>query len=183
MSNNEIVPGFDDEKDDSLKIHLQKIEDVEGCLVLYLTGYIDTYNSNCFQERVVKAIEADFTKLIFHIAGTNFVSDTEISSYTAFLKAVKPRGGDLVLLEMQPKVFEVYQLLGFSHFFNIMENLDEAVSFFSRRREEANGLVFPRIPKCPICGTKLEGSGAGIRRCSECMTILAIDNAGRVFLG
>ena len=62
MSNNEIVPGFDDEKDDSLKIRLQKIDDTDGCLVLYLTGYIDTYNSNYFQKRVAKAIEGNFAK-------------------------------------------------------------------------------------------------------------------------
>ena len=28
-NNNDIVPGFDDEKDDSLKIRLQKVEPVE----------------------------------------------------------------------------------------------------------------------------------------------------------
>ena len=52
MNNNDIVPGFDDEKDDSLKIRLQKFDNVENCLALYLTGYIDTYNSNYFQKRV-----------------------------------------------------------------------------------------------------------------------------------
>ena len=124
MGNNEIVLGFDDEKDDSLKIRLQKIDDAEGCLVLYLTGYIDTYNSNYFQKRVAKAIESGFIKLIFHCSGLNYVSSTGIGSFTAFLKGVKPRGGDLVLLEIQPKVYEVFQLLGFSQFFNIKENLD-----------------------------------------------------------
>ena len=54
MNNNDIVPGFDEEKDDSLKIRLQRVDSVEGCLVLYLTGYIDTYNSNFFQKRVPK---------------------------------------------------------------------------------------------------------------------------------
>ena len=41
-NNNDIVPGFDDEKDDSLKIRLQKVDPVENCLALFLTGYIDT---------------------------------------------------------------------------------------------------------------------------------------------
>ncbi len=138
MSNNEIVPGFDDEKDDSLKIRLQKVDEAEGCLVLYLTGYIDTYNSNYFQKRVAKAVESGFIKLIFHCAGLNYVSSTGIGSFTAFLKAVKPRGGDLVLLEIQPKVYEVFQLLGFSQFFNIKENLDEAVGFFAAKNETAS---------------------------------------------
>jgi hypothetical protein len=38
MANKEIVPGFDDEKDESLKIILQTITGVDGCLVLYHTG-------------------------------------------------------------------------------------------------------------------------------------------------
>jgi anti-sigma B factor antagonist len=175
MSNNDIVPGFDDERDDSLKIRLQKIEDTQGCLVLYLTGYIDTYNSNYFQKRVTKAIESGFIRLVFHCSGLNYVSSTGIGSFTAFLKAVKPRGGDLVLLEIQPKVYEVFQLLGFSQFFNIKENLDEAVSFFAAKGEEGKG--------CPICSKKLKASKSGRFRCSECKTILAIDPAGNVFLG
>ncbi len=147
--NNEIVPGFDDEKDDSLKIRLQKIDEVSGCLVLYLTGYIDTYNSNYFQKRVAKTIEAGFIRLVFHCAGLNYVSSTGIGSFTAFLKAVKPRGGDLVLLEIQPKVYEVFQLLGFSQFFNIKENLDEAVSFFAQKGEGPRPDRSPRSSSAP----------------------------------
>ena len=183
MSNNEIVPGFDDEKDDSLKIRLQKFDNVDNCLALYLTGYIDTYNSNYFQKRVNKAIENTFMKLIFHCGGLNYVSSTGIGSFTAFLKAVKPRGGDLVLLEIQPKVYEVFQLLGFSQFFNIKDNLDEAVSFFEQKGSAATGAVFPKIFKCPICSKKLKAGKSGRFRCSECKTILAIDNNGQVFLG
>ncbi|TVR32606.1 MAG: anti-sigma factor antagonist [Spirochaetaceae bacterium] len=183
MSNNEIVAGFDEEKDESLKIRLQKVDSVEGCLIMYLTGYIDTYNSNFFQKRVTRAVESGFTRLIFHCGGLNYVSSTGIGSFTAFLKAVKPRGGDLVLLEIQPKVYEVFQLLGFSQFFNIKDNLDEAVDFFKKGGAKVESDVFPKIFKCPICSKKLKATRAGRFRCSECKTILAIDNSGQVFLG
>ncbi len=183
MSNNDIVPGFDEERDESLKIRLQKVDGTEGCLVLYLTGYIDTYNSNFFQKRVNRAIESGFTKLIFHCSGLNYVSSTGIGSFTAFLKAVKPRSGDLVLLEIQPKVYEVFQLLGFSQFFNIKDNLDEAVEFFSKGSATSDSDIFPKIFKCPICSTKLKASKPGRFRCSNCKTILAIDNSGQIFLG
>ncbi|AHC13508.1 STAS domain-containing protein [Salinispira pacifica] len=183
MSNNDIVPGFDEEKDESLKIRLQKIDGTEGCLVLYLTGYIDTYNSNFFQKRVNRAIEAGYTKLIFHCSGLNYVSSTGIGSFTAFLKAVKPRSGDLVLLEIQPKVYEVFQLLGFAQFFNIKDNLDEAVEFFSKGSASSDTDIFPKIFKCPICSTRLRASKPGRFRCSNCKTILAIDNSGQIFLG
>jgi anti-sigma B factor antagonist len=183
MTNNDIVPGFDDEKDDSLKIRLQKVDDTEGCVILYLTGYIDTYNSNFFQKRVGRAMEAGFVRLIFHCGSLNYVSSTGIGSFTAFLKTVKPRGGDLVLLEIQPKVYEVFQLLGFSQFFNIKENIDEARAFFSKGNDPVVSSVFPKIFKCPICSTKLKAAKAGRFRCSNCKTILAVDNSGQIFLG
>jgi len=183
MMNNDVVNGFDDEKDDSLKIKLQQVNEVEGCLVLYLTGYIDTYNSNYFQKRVQKAIEAGFIRLVFQCNGLNYVSSTGIGSFTAFLKSVKPRGGDLVLLEIQPKVYEVFQLLGFSQFFNIKDNLDESINFFKTGTTTEAVSLFPKVFSCPICSKKLKALKPGRFRCSECKTILAIDNGGQVFLG
>jgi len=183
MTNNSIVDGFDDEKDESLKIKIQKINEVEGCLVLNLTGYIDTYNSNYFQKRVQKAIDAGFIRLVFHCGSLNYVSSTGIGSFTAFLKSVKPRGGDLVLLEIQPKVYEVFQLLGFSQFFNIKDNLEDSINFFRNGTASETVAMFPKIFSCPICFKKLKALKPGRFRCSECKTILAVDNAGQVFLG
>jgi len=183
MTNNDIVPGFDDEKDDSLKIKLEKINAAPRCILLTLVGYIDTYNSNFFQKRVQKIIEAGFVRLIFHCSGLNYVSSTGIGSFTAFLKAVKPQGGDLVMLEIQPKVFEVFQLLGFSQFFNIRENLDESIRFFNTDRVQEKPSLFPKIIACPICSKKLRAVKTGRFRCSECKSILAIDETAQVFLG
>lgn len=183
MTNNDIVPGFDDERDESLKIRLEKVNDVEGCLILFLNGYIDTYNSNYFQKKILRAIEHGFIRLIFHCNGLNYVSSTGIGSFTAFLKTVKPQGGDLVLLEIQPKVYEVFQLLGFSQFFNIKDELDDAVKIFRSGRGKDPGGSFPKIFACPICSKKLKAVKPGRFRCSECKTILAIDTAGQVFLG
>ena len=183
MINNDIVNGFDDEKDESLKIKLQKVTEAEGCLILHLTGYIDTYNSSYFLKRVQKAIEAGYNRLIFQCEGLNYVSSTGIGSFTSFLKAVKPKGGDLVLLEIQPKVYEVFQLLGFSQFFNIKDTLDDAINFFRKGASKEAVSIFPRIFSCPICSKKLKAMKPGRFRCSECKTILAVDNAGQVFLG
>jgi len=181
-SNNSLIPGFNDEKDDSLKIQLEKAPSVEECMVVYLSGYIDTYNSVFFQKRVAKIVEAGYINIIFNCAALNYVSSTGIGSFTAFLKMVKPKGGDIVLLEIQPKVYEVFQLLGFSQFFNIKDTLEDAVHFFKREAVAENG-VFPKIFACPVCSKKLKATRAGRFRCSECKTILAIDNQGQVFLG
>ena len=183
MSNNDNrVPGFNEEKDESLKINLERITDISEGLVLYLNGYIDTYNSSFFQKKVSKVVEAGYTKLIFNCSALNYVSSTGIGSFTAFLKMVKPKGGDVVLLDIQPKVYEVFQLLGFSQFFNIKDNITEAIRFF-KQGAPVEESVFPKVFSCPVCSKRLKATRSGRFRCSECKSILAIDAQANVFLG
>jgi anti-anti-sigma factor len=180
-ANNSIIPGFDDEKDNSLKMTLEKVEAVESCLKIHLDGYIDTYNSQIFQRQIVKTINAGYRNLIFACAALNYVSSTGIGSFTMFLKMVKKLGGDVVLLELQPKVFDVFQLLGFARYFNIKTNMTEAVSFFQNGVQIEN--FFPKIFSCPICSKKLKAVRNGRFRCRGCNSILAVNGQGKVFLG
>lgn len=179
---NNLVPGFTDDKDDSLKISLEKVENVNSCIMLYLNGYIDTYNSSFFQKRVAQVIDAGYKNIIFNCNALNYVSSTGIGSFTAFLKMVKPHGGDIVLLGIQPKVYEVFQLLGFSQFFNIKDTFDAALGFFKDGGVIVNDF-FPKIISCPVCSKRLKATKAGRFRCSDCKSILSIDSQAQVFLG
>lgn len=182
VNSNNLVPGFNEEKDDSLKISLEKVDAIPNGLCIYLNGYIDTYNSNFFQKKISKVVEAGFINLVFNCSSLNYVSSTGIGSFTAFLKMVKPKGGDIVLLEIQPKVYEVFQLLGFSQFFNIKDTMEDSISFFKNGAPVVNS-VFPKVFACPVCNKRLRATRSGRFRCSECKSILAIDGQGTVSLG
>lgn len=182
-NNNTIVPGFDNEKDDSLTISLRKADSINKGIFIYLSGYIDTYNSSFFQKQMTKVIEAGFINLVFNCSSLNYVSSTGIGSFTVFLKVVRPKGGDIVLLEIQPKVYEVFQLLGFSQFFNIKSSADEAIAFFSNGGGVSENSTFPLVISCPVCNKKLRATKSGRFRCSGCRSILAINDAGEVSLG
>ncbi|MCI5665837.1 MAG: STAS domain-containing protein [Treponema sp.] len=182
MENNVIIPGFDNDKDDSLTINIRKAEGVANGLFVYLSGYIDTYNSSFFQKKISQIIEAGFINLIFNCSSLNYVSSTGIGSFTVFLKMVKPKGGNVVLLEIQPKVYEVFQLLGFSQFFNIKNTSEEAIAFFSEGTITGSS-VFPLVISCPVCTKKLRSTRSGRFRCSGCKSVLAINDNGEVSLG
>jgi len=182
MTNDDIIPKFNDDNDESLKINLQKVN-IEGGLVVGLSGKIDTYNSTFFQKQVQQVIETGFTRLLFNCSDLNYVSSTGIGSFVAFIKAVKPHGGDVVLLEVQPKVYEDFQLLGVSQIFNIKDTLESAIGYFRGDVNEQDPEVFPKVFPCPTCSKKQKAIKPGRFRCPECKSILAIDNAGMVFLG
>lgn len=181
MENNSIIANFDSDKDDSLTISLRKVDGITNGLFVYLSGYIDTYNSSFFQKQVSKIIEAGYINLIFNCSALNYVSSTGIGSFTVFLKMVKPKGGDLVLLEVQSKVQEVFQLLGFAQFFNIRATASEAIAFFSEGKTISS--VFPVVISCPVCNKKLKATRAGRFRCSGCKSIIAIHGNAEVSLG
>nr|WP_314993657.1 STAS domain-containing protein [uncultured Treponema sp.] len=185
MNDAEIIQSFDNEKDKSLKIQLQKVENMERCIVILLSGYIDTYNSTFFQKRITTLIDAGYVQIIFNCTHLDYVSSTGIGSFTVFLKAVKGKGGDVILLSLQPKVYEVFQLLGFANFFTIHDSLETSIEFFKHKDTTVvpQVSIFPKIFACPICAKKLKAPRPGRFRCSECKTILAIDANAQVALG
>ncbi len=168
---------------DSLRIYIEKDASESSILVLNLKGFLDTYNSSDFQREVNKIIDSGMIKLLFNCTELNYVSSTGIGAFTAFLKTLKQKSGDVVLSCLQPKVFEVFQLLGFSKFFNIALSVDEGRGMLLGQAKKEESDIFPKIFKCPICKKNLKASKPGRFRCSECKTILKIDEAGHVSLG
>jgi len=166
-----------------LKISLQKVTDIEKCLILTLTGHIDAYNSNFFLKCVSKAIEEGFTKLIFQCSGLDYVSSSVNVSFRALLKTVKPKGGDFVLIDLKPKVYESFQLLGFLQSLNIRDNINDSIAFFRVEAPSREPLVFPIAVSCPLCQKKLRATKTGRFRCSDCKRILVINETGQVMPG
>jgi anti-anti-sigma factor len=183
MANNDIIPQFDNETNESLTITLQNVPGAEGCLIVVLSGYIDTYNTNFFHKQTQRVIEAGFVRLIFNCGSLNYVSSAGIGSFAAFLKTVKPLDGDVVLFNMQPKVYEVFQLLGFSQSFTIKDTLNSAISFLGGDPLEQKSTVFPKLFSCPICPKTLKTLKSGRFRCPGCKTIMTVDRTGMVLLG
>ena len=184
MGDEEIIESFNSEKDKTLRLQLQKIDTLEQCIVIVLIGYIDTYNSTFFQQKVMTLINAGYVQIIFDCSQLEYVSSTGIGSFTSFLKTVKAKDGDIVLLSLQPKVYEVFQLLGFADFFNARDSLPLAIEVFAKHEKDESSLnVFPKIFACPICGKKLQAPNQGKFRCAECKTILIIDQNAQVSLG
>ena len=174
----DLIKGFFDERDDSIGIDLEKIEEV---LVVKLTGYIDTYNSNFFMKQMNKILESGFYKIAFDCTGISYISSTGIGSFTAILRTVKTQEGELVFFNMVPKVYEIFSLLGFSQFFRIVDNLEDAIAFLKAGSESDFAEAYKE--KCPNCKKLLIIKKPGRFRCPGCKSIITINSSKQVFLG
>jgi anti-anti-sigma factor len=174
---------------DSLKITPMQVGGDGKTVQLILTGYLDTYNSPEFQMHVNQLIDSGINRIIFNCNGLNYISSTGIGAFTAFLKNLKQKKGDMVLFGLQNKVIDVFQLLGFTKFFKIAEDLDLALGMLegTGAGAPAGGLaeaeavpLFPLIFECPHCAKKLKASKPGKYRCSGCRGIIKVDEQGTV---
>lgn len=128
-------------KDDSILIDLKILGDI---LLVKLTGYIDTYNSNYFINQINKILENGAYKIIFDCSGVSYISSTGIGSFVIVLKTVKSHGGEVVILKIAPRVYEVFALLGFSQFFKIVDTLEDAITFLNAETKSDFAEVYER---------------------------------------
>lgn len=182
MDNNSLVSGFDELTNDSLHITLVSDDSFGEGIIIALNGYIDIYTANFFQGQIEKILAAGYINLIFNCKDLNYVSSTGIGVFSSLLKNIKLQGGDIVLVNMPEKVLEVFQLLGFSQLFLFKDSIEEAIAFY-HQEVETEEPVFPMIFSCPVCSKRLKTTGSGRFRCSECKSILAVDEKGNILVG
>jgi len=178
MKNN-IIDGFDDVKNDNLKITLSSKNDI---LIAILNGMIDTYNSDFFVKKIEMIKKTDYIKMVIDLSGISYISSTGMGALIQILKMFSSFTpvGKLFLSGITPKVMEVFNLLGFSSFFKTFDTIDEAVFFMDndKLKTTEEKKIFPTVIKCSFCGRKLKVVKQGKFRCPSCKYIIIINNDG-----
>ncbi len=173
---------------DSLKITPMQVGGDSNSVQLILVGYLDTYNSPEFQSHINGLINSGIQTIIFNCNGLNYISSTGIGAFTSFLKLLRQKKGDMVLYGLQKKVVEVFQLLGFTKFFKIAADLDDALRMLQggesneqpQELQSAQEGIFPLVFECPHCGKKLKTSKPGKFRCSGCKGVITVNEQGDI---
>ena len=178
MSNNDILPGFDEDTCDFLTITLQRVERVDDCLALKVEGQIDLYSTQYFQRCVRRVIDAGFVKLIFLLDGVDYVSSMGVGAFVQLQKATKEKGGSLAVAAAHPKVMEILKLMCLDKLLACSDSLDDATALL-----RGQAPVFPKTIGCPICDKRLRVAKSGRFRCPGCKTVLFIGRSGAVSLG
>jgi anti-anti-sigma factor len=184
---------------DSIKITPTVIKKSREYVALQLVGYLDTYNSKPFQDYVNDIINKGYHHIIMDCSGLTYVSSTGIGSFTAFNRALLPKKGNLVLVNLIPKVFEVFKLLGFLNFFKIFPTVEAAIEDLEKNAESSDktqgggqatqtkentgqSANFPLSTSCPNCSKMLKFSKPGKFKCIFCKSILSVKQEGKVDL-
>lgn len=102
-------------------------EDVQ---VLDLRGELDAHTASELEAAIQKCQVEDRYRIIVNGQDLQYISSAGLGVFMAYIEEIREKSGDIKIAALQPKVFNVFDLLGFPMLFDVVETEEEAVARF-----------------------------------------------------
>lgn len=101
-----------------------------GLSVLALDGYLDAHTAPDFEKTVQAEFEAGRVQMIVECSKLTYISSAGLGVFMSFIEEIRAAGGDIKICGLAAKVYQVFDILGFSALFDILPDLPAAVQRF-----------------------------------------------------
>jgi anti-sigma B factor antagonist len=99
--------------------------------VLELKGYLDAHTAPKLEEAFQDLLKSQRFNIVVNCRELSYISSAGLGVFMAFIEDVRKNRGDIKLSNMTPKVFNVFDLLGFPLLYEIVKDEQEAVRKFA----------------------------------------------------
>jgi len=100
--------------------------------ILYIKGYLDAHTAPKLEKEFQNLISEQKYKIVVNFKELNYISSAGLGVFMGFIETVREGNGDIKLAEMNPKIFRVFDLLGFPTLYDILENELDAKEKFAK---------------------------------------------------
>ena len=109
--------------------------EAENVSILELKGYLDAHTAPKLEEAFQNLLKTQRYRIVVNCRDLSYISSAGLGVFMAFIEDVRNNKGDIKLTNMSPKVYNVFDLLGFPLLYEIFKEENEAVTrFFDRVR-------------------------------------------------
>lgn len=98
--------------------------------VLELKGYLDAHTTPVLEESFQNLMNAKKYRILVNCKDLTYISSAGLGVFMAFIEDVRAGGGDIKLSDMSPKVFNIFDLLGFPMLYDIVPKEEDAAAKF-----------------------------------------------------
>ena len=110
--------------------------DHEDVSTLYLEGFLDAHTAPELEVQLEKLIEEGRYNIVVNFKDLNYISSAGLGVFMGYIETIRTHGGDIKMSNMTPKIFRVFDLLGFPTLYNIVDDEAEAVELFEKPNEK-----------------------------------------------
>ncbi|MEO1477304.1 MAG: STAS domain-containing protein [Bacteroidota bacterium] len=98
--------------------------------VLELNGELDAHTASELEAAFQRCLDDDAHRVIVHGGNLQYISSAGLGVFMAYVEPMREAGGDIKITELQERVYDVFDLLGFPMLFDITPAEAEAVAQF-----------------------------------------------------
>ena len=98
--------------------------------VLDLEGELDAHTASQLEAAFQACQDEDRHRIVVNGADLEYISSAGLGVFMAFVEEVREAGGDIKIAALQPKVYNVFDLLGFPMLFDIEDTEEDALDRF-----------------------------------------------------
>lgn len=102
----------------------------QGVVIYILEGRIDSEGAVDLDMALQAATAEGKCKMILDMSQVRYINSAGLRTLADILTQNKQNGGDLRLVNLNPKVQRIFQIIGFDKFFAIYGTVDEAIAGF-----------------------------------------------------
>lgn len=103
----------------------------KGCSILDLQGELDAHTASELESALQDLIAKEQINIVVNFNELDYIASAGLGVFMAYIEDVRNEGGDIKLTNMNDKVFNVFDLLGFPALYDILDDESEAIQKFS----------------------------------------------------
>lgn len=103
----------------------------DGYDILELRGELDAHTASHLEDALKEIIEKDRNQIIVSCKSLEYIASAGLGVFMAYIEDVRGMGGDIKLTNMNPRVYNVFDLLGFPTLYDILDDVNDAIQQFS----------------------------------------------------
>lgn len=105
-------------------------EIIENIYILRLKGFLDAHTAPLLEKAFQEIITHGNYKIVVNFNKLDYISSAGLGVFMLFIEDLRKKNGDIKLTEMNPKIFSVFDLLGFPLLFDIDNNESNSIEKF-----------------------------------------------------
>lgn len=109
------------------------VRETDGIQILELKGYLDAHTAPKLEEAFSNLLNSNRYKIVVNCKDLSYISSAGLGVFMAYIEDVRKNQGDIKLSNMSPKVYNVFDLLGFPLLYEIFKEEREALRMFMEK--------------------------------------------------
>lgn len=108
-------------------IHHRQVDAID---ILDLNGELDAHTASQLEDSLKKLIDHNKFNIVINCDELDYIASAGLGVFMAYIEDVRSLGGDIKLTNMNSRVYNVFDLLGFPTLYDIVDDEKTAIKKF-----------------------------------------------------